>query len=244
MDAPLNPPFAPSFPTSLAPPSGRPCPLPSNPASLPPSSPPQACSSYEAAVAACPPSHASLYNWGVALSDLARVLKATAAAQQQQQQQQVASPAAVSAVPVGSGRPHASTGAAAVSSAASAAAAAAVAAASHAGGPSQLASGSGASATSSAAATLAEARRCLSLASEKYAEAVRLHPNNPQALNNWGLVLQVRCGGGGGGLPGAGVGPGSMAGCSTAWCGGVHRCSAGTWNMKAEIWTLNPNPEP
>ena len=181
----------------------------------PPSFPPQACSSYEAAVAACPPSHASLYNWGVALSDLARVLKATAAAQQQQQQQQVASPAAVSAVPVGSGRPHASTG---VSSAASAAAAAA--AASPAGGPSPLAGGSGASATSSAAATLAEARRCLSLASEKYAEAVRLHPNNPQALNNWGLVLQVRCGGRGeGGTTGGRCGGhGSMAGCSTTWC--------------------------
>jgi hypothetical protein len=32
---------------------------------------------------------------------------------------------------------------------------------------------------------------CLHLASQKYAQCLNWHPNNPQALNNWGLVLQV-----------------------------------------------------
>ena len=36
----------------------------------------QACDSYEAAHALRPESHAALYNWGVALSDMARHLKA------------------------------------------------------------------------------------------------------------------------------------------------------------------------
>jgi len=36
----------------------------------------QACDSYEAAHALRPASHAALYNWGVALSDMARLLKA------------------------------------------------------------------------------------------------------------------------------------------------------------------------
>jgi hypothetical protein len=36
----------------------------------------QACDSYEAAHALRPASHAALYNWGVALSDMARHLKA------------------------------------------------------------------------------------------------------------------------------------------------------------------------
>jgi Tfp pilus assembly protein PilF len=35
----------------------------------------QACSRYEAALALKPNSHAALYNWGVALSDLARAVK-------------------------------------------------------------------------------------------------------------------------------------------------------------------------
>jgi hypothetical protein len=64
-----------------------------------------------------PTSHAALYNWGVALSDLARCIKAT--------------------------DPKESTAA-------------------------------------------------LHLASQKYAQSLQLHPRNPQALNNWGLVLQVR----------------------------------------------------
>jgi Tfp pilus assembly protein PilF len=37
----------------------------------------------------------------------------------------------------------------------------------------------------------AEAVAALHLASQKYAESLQLHPRNPQALNNWGLVLQV-----------------------------------------------------
>lgn len=36
----------------------------------------QACRCYEAALALKPSSHAALYNWGVALSDLARSIKA------------------------------------------------------------------------------------------------------------------------------------------------------------------------
>ena len=36
----------------------------------------QACDSYEAAHKLRPASHAALYNWGVALSDMARLLKA------------------------------------------------------------------------------------------------------------------------------------------------------------------------
>lgn len=36
-----------------------------------------------------------------------------------------------------------------------------------------------------------EAVGALHLASQKYAESLELHPRNPQALNNWGLVLQV-----------------------------------------------------
>lgn len=35
------------------------------------------------------------------------------------------------------------------------------------------------------------ARWCLEAAAARYAEALRLHPDNPQALNNWGLILQV-----------------------------------------------------
>jgi hypothetical protein len=69
-----------------------------------------------------PSSHAALYNWGVALSDLARCIKAT--------------------------QPR-------------------------------------------------EATAALHLASQKYAQSLQLHPRNPQALNNWGLVLQVGCGLGG-----------------------------------------------
>jgi hypothetical protein len=63
-----------------------------------------------------PTSHAALYNWGVALSDLARCIKAT---------------------------------------------------------------------------DPKEATAALHLASQKYAQSLQLHPRNPQALNNWGLVLQV-----------------------------------------------------
>lgn len=67
-----------------------------------------------------PTSHAALYNWGVALSDLARCIKANDAR---------------------------------------------------------------------------EATAALHLASQKYALSLQLQPRNPQALNNWGLVLQVRsCG--------------------------------------------------
>lgn len=63
-----------------------------------------------------PSSHAALYNWGVALSDLARAIKG---------------------------------------------------------------------------ADPREATAALHLASQKYAQSLQLHPRNPQALNNWGLVLQV-----------------------------------------------------
>ncbi len=38
----------------------------------------QACARYEAALAIKPASHQALYNWGVALSDLARALKPSA----------------------------------------------------------------------------------------------------------------------------------------------------------------------
>ena len=74
-----------------------------------------------------PSSHAALYNWGVALSDLARAIKAS----------------------------------------------------DH-----------------------RESVAALHLASQKYAQSLQLHPRNPQALNNWGLVLQV------------GRGKGSGRGCS------------------------------
>ena len=77
---------------------------------------PQACDQYRASGSLRPSSHAALYNWGVALSDLARGLKEVEPARAQQ---------------------------------------------------------------------------CLRLASHKYAEALRWQPGNPQALNNWGLVLQV-----------------------------------------------------
>ncbi len=39
-----------------------------------------------------------------------------------------------------------------------------------------------------------EAAACLHLASQKYAASLQWNPNNPQALNNWGLVLQVTVG--------------------------------------------------
>lgn len=43
------------------------------------------------------------------------------------------------------------------------------------------------------AASAAEAASCLHLASQKYAASLKANPSNPQALNNWGLVLQVGC---------------------------------------------------
>lgn len=39
------------------------------------SSPPQACEKYESALSHQPSSHAALYNWGVALTDLARCVR-------------------------------------------------------------------------------------------------------------------------------------------------------------------------
>jgi Flp pilus assembly protein TadD len=41
----------------------------------------QACSRYKAALQLKPNSHAALYNWGVALSDLARAVKPTSPAE-------------------------------------------------------------------------------------------------------------------------------------------------------------------
>ncbi|GFH11240.1 uncharacterized protein HaLaN_06710 [Haematococcus lacustris] len=38
----------------------------------------------------------------------------------------------------------------------------------------------------------AAARHYLESAATCYADALRLHPDNPQALNNWGLVLQLK----------------------------------------------------
>ena len=35
-----------------------------------------------------------------------------------------------------------------------------------------------------------EAYECLQAAAHKYAQSLEVHPNNPQASNNWGLVLQ------------------------------------------------------
>eukprot|EP00891_Asterochloris_glomerata_P005577 jgi/Astpho2/5577/Aster-02833 len=75
----------------------------------------QACGRYEAAWRLQHASHAALYNWGVALSDMARLVKRT--------------------------DEH-------------------------------------------------EAYQCLLKAAEKYATSLHWNANNPQALNNWGLVLQ------------------------------------------------------
>mmetsp|Transcript_15153 Transcript_15153/g.32883 ORF Transcript_15153/g.32883 Transcript_15153/m.32883 type:complete len:433 (-) Transcript_15153:285-1583(-) len=101
----------------------------------------QACDLYEASLQVRPSSHAALYNWGVALTDLARVVR------------------------MGST------------------------------GPSQPSEAdSGMTAVSSSAVPHVQLQMspqaCLALASQKYAQALKWQPNNPQALNNWGLVLQ------------------------------------------------------
>jgi hypothetical protein len=152
----------------------------------------QACEAYQAASSLRPSAPAALYNWGVALSDLARVLKASGNAP-------VA--AAAAAAPAGpaarsprvtgdhGGSPGKQQGSGPHNSTSSAPApASALLRATSAGAPpgsphalgGALALGTG----------LAAARRCLALASEKYAEALRWQPSNPQALNNWGLVMQ------------------------------------------------------
>ncbi|GAX80584.1 hypothetical protein CEUSTIGMA_g8021.t1 [Chlamydomonas eustigma] len=143
----------------------------------------QACDAYQAALVAKPTSHAALYNWGVALSDLARVYKSSAPCQV------IGGGSSLPAVTLNqstfSGSTSGKRGSFGTSS-----------------GQAAAAVGGNASTTRSEAVTagsrlnqgtasgVALSRQCLSLASEKYAEAVRLNPQNPQALNNWGLVLQ------------------------------------------------------
>lgn len=43
-----------------------------------------------------------------------------------------------------------------------------------------------------APAACAARSACLVAATQRYADALRIQPDNPQVLNNWGLVLQVR----------------------------------------------------
>ena len=151
--------------------------------------PQQACGAYEAAVRARPASHASLYNWGVALSDLSRVLKAAASATTASQQSSITPPLPQSS---SNGRQAAAATTAAATTAAAAAAVTSAATGSTTPSSSfQTLPINSKEALAASANDMAASRRCLSMASEKYAEAVRLHPNNPQALNNWGLVLQV-----------------------------------------------------
>ncbi|EFJ43333.1 hypothetical protein VOLCADRAFT_121444 [Volvox carteri f. nagariensis] len=96
----------------------------------------QACELYASAAAARPSSHNVLYNWGVALSDLARLLRDTQPAESLSFLQQASPPVHPSSAAVAG----------------------------------------------------------LRQASHKYAGSLDLQPGNPQALNNWGLVLQEMSG--------------------------------------------------
>lgn len=146
---------------------------------------PQACAAYEAAAAVRPNASAALYNWGVALSDLARVLKAAASTaaqhqhQLQQQQQQQAPSVTPSKGTTGGGaaaqQPSVHGKAAGHGQGAGPGAAGATSRGSDGKGPD-----AGATGEKALGSYVAAARRCLALASEKYREALTYQPCNPQ----------------------------------------------------------------
>jgi hypothetical protein len=123
----------------------------------------QACDKYEAALQLRAGSQGALYNWGVALSELAHWYR--------EHEKAVAGDTSRSTTPV-SGEGEAAGGKGSEEEAS---------ASDGAREPSYL-----------SREELREAAcSCLHLASQKYAQCLNWHPNNPQALNNWGLVLQV-----------------------------------------------------
>lgn len=144
----------------------------------------QACAAYEAAAAARPNASAALYNWGVALSDLARVLRAAANAAMQQQQQQQQPPQGPAASPSKGATPGATPGqhgkAAGQAQGQGTASAASGAAGTGADHQVQRAGTAGGAGDRAAGSYLAAARRCLALASEKYQQALACQPCNPQ----------------------------------------------------------------
>ena len=146
---------------------------------------PQACAAYEAAAAVRPNASAALYNWGVALSDLARVLKAAASTaaqhqhqlQQQQQQQAPGVTPSKGTTAGGAAAQQPSVHGKAAGQGQGAGPGAAGATPGSADSKGQDAGGTGEKAPGS---YLAAARRCLALASEKYREALTYQPCNPQ----------------------------------------------------------------
>ncbi len=119
-----------------------------------------------------------MYNWGVALSDMARLLKELQAHQQQQQQQQMLQQQLQQQAQqqqADADKEQAQARQPSVTAAG--------------GGGTGAAAGAG---TGTGSNYQREALECLQQASHKYAESLDLQPGNPQALNNWGLVLQVR----------------------------------------------------
>lgn len=122
----------------------------------------QACEKYEAAVQLRAGSQGALYNWGVALSELAHWYR---------EHEKALGDGSRSTTPVSASETDA--------------------AASTKEGEE---GGQGEGGTPGEAMSREELREaacsCLHLASQKYAQCLSWHPNNPQALNNWGLVLQ------------------------------------------------------